>query len=124
MTSGLWTSVYGGGLRRALGFDPPLIDAGVLPQLAGDLDRIDAGPLPPSSLVASAMHRAMMDTAQRHGEFIAGLAAECARLQITKMMRVRRPATADEAWLLGDRAKVLPVAITSWCGNSEDLVLP
>src|SRR6266487_4585932 len=42
-----------------------------------------------------------------------------ARLQITKMMRVRRPATADEAWLLGDRAKVLPVAITSWCGNSE-----
>ena len=65
------------------------------------------------------MHRTMMDPAQWYGEFIAGLAAECARLQITKMMRVRRPATTDQAWLLGDRAKVLPVTITPWCGNSE-----
>jgi hypothetical protein len=117
-------SIWGGSSRRAIGLNSPLIDAGVFPQLAGDVDGIDAGRLPPSLLVAGAMDRAMMNPAERHGEFIAGLAAECARLQITKMMRVRRPATADEAWLLGDRAKVLPVAITSWCGNSEDLVLP
>jgi hypothetical protein len=120
----LCSSICGSSWRRALGLYPPLIDAGVFPQLAGHPDRIDAGRLPPSSLVAGAMHRAMMNPTERYGEFIAGFAAERARLQITKMMRVRRPATADEAWLLGDRAKVLPVAITSWCGNSEDLVLP
>src|SRR5439155_12761610 len=98
---------------------PPLIDAGVLPQLTGDPNWIDAGRLPPSSLVAGAMHRAMMDTAERYGEFIASLAAERARLQVEKVMRIRWLAAADEAWLLGDRAKVLPVAITPWCGNGE-----
>ena len=62
----------------------------------------------------------MMDTAERHGELIAGLAAERARLQVTQVMRVGWLAPADEAWLLGDRAKVLPIAITPWCGNGED----
>jgi hypothetical protein len=51
-------------------------------------------------------------------EFIAGLAAERARLRVAQVMRVGWLATADEAWLLGDRAKVLPVSITPWCGNS------
>ena len=110
-------------MRRAVGLNPPLIDAGVFPQLAGDLDWIDAGRLPPSSLVAGAMDRAMMDTAERHGEFIAGLAAERARLQVAQVMRVGWLAAADEAWLLGDRAKVLPVAITPWCGNGEDALV-
>jgi len=106
-------------LRRAVGLDPPLIYTGVFPQLTGDLDWIDAGCLPPSSLVAGAMDGAMMDTAERHGEFIAGLAAERARLQVAQVMRVGWLAPADQAWLLGDRAKVLPVAITPWCGNGE-----
>ena len=47
------------------------------------------------------MHPAMMDTAERHGELIAGLAAERARLQVAQVMRVGWLATADEAWLLG-----------------------
>jgi hypothetical protein len=34
------------------------------------------------------MDGAMMDTAQRHGEFIAGLAAARARLQVAKVMRI------------------------------------
>ena len=44
--------------------------------------------MPPRSLVAGAMDRAMMDPAERHGEFIAGLAAEGARLQVAQVMRV------------------------------------
>jgi hypothetical protein len=50
------------------------------------------------------MDRAMMDTAERHGEFIAGLASKCARLQVAKVMRVRWLAPTDETWLLGDGA--------------------
>jgi hypothetical protein len=34
------------------------------------------------------MHCPMMDAAERHSEFIAGLAAERARLQVAKVMRV------------------------------------
>jgi len=86
----------------------------------GDLVWIDAGRPPPGSFVAGAMDRAVMDTAEGHGEFIAGSTAERARLQVAKMMRVGWPATADEARLLGDIAKVLAVAITPWGGNGED----
>jgi hypothetical protein len=50
-----------GSWRRVVGLNSPLIDAGVFPQLAGDLDWIDAGCLPPRLLVAGAMYRAMMD---------------------------------------------------------------
>ena len=59
------------------------------------------GPKGVPTLVAGAMHPAMMDTAERHGELIAGLAAERARLQVAQVMRVGWLATADEAWLLG-----------------------
>ena len=89
---------------RAFGLDAPLIDAGVFPQLTGDLDWIYAGRLPPGALVTGAMNRAMMDTAERHGEFIARLAAERARLQVAQMMRVGWFSTTDQTWLLGDRA--------------------
>ena len=100
-----------------------LVYACVFPQFTCDLVWIDAGRLPPGSLVASAMDRAMMDTAEGDGEFIAGPAAERARLQVAKMMRVGWPATADEARLLGDIAQVLPVAITTWRGNGEHALI-
>ena len=71
-------------MRRGVGRNLSLVYAGVFPQFTGDLVWIDAGRPPPSSLVAGAMDRAMMDTAEGHGEFIAGPAAECARLQVAK----------------------------------------
>jgi hypothetical protein len=63
------------------------------------------------------MDGAMMDTAQRHGEFIAGPAAERARLQVAKVMRIGWLAAADEARLLGDRARVLAITIPPRRGN-------
>jgi hypothetical protein len=110
-------------LRAAVGLNPALLYAGVFPQLTGDLVRIDAGRPPPRSLVAGAMDRSVMRAAQRDREFIAGPAAERARLQVAKMMRVGWPATADEARLLGDMAKMLPVAITPWRSNGEDALV-
>ena len=44
----------------------------------------------------------MVGAAQRYDEFIAGLPAKSARLQMAKVMRVRGLAAADEACLLGD----------------------
>ena len=67
-----------------------IIEPGLSPELTGDLNGIDAGRLPPGLLVAGAMDRAVMRAAERDGEFVAGLAAERARLQVPKMMRVRR----------------------------------
>src|SRR5262249_1090357 len=84
----LRSSICGGSLRLAFGVDAPLIHAGLLPPLAGVLDRVDAGCLPPSLLIPGTVYRAVMDTAERHRELIAGLAAERARLQVAQVMRV------------------------------------
>ena len=97
-----------------------IIEPGLSPKLTGDLDGIDAGRGPPGLLIAGAMDRAMMRAAERDGEFIAGLAAERPRLQVAKMMRIGLFAAADEACLLGNVAKVLPVAIATRCSNGED----
>ena len=70
------------------------------------------------------MHCAMMNTAERHHELIASFAAERAWLQVPQVVRVGWFAAADEAGLLGDGAKVPPVAVAPWCGNGEDFVLP
>src|SRR5262245_13320677 len=112
VTAGLRRSFFGGSLR-AFGLNPPLIDAGIFPQLTRDLNGIDAGCPPQTALVAGAMDRAMMDTAERHGELIAGLAAERARLQVPQMVRVAWLAPADQAGLLGEQIEGAP-----GCGNA------
>ena len=91
-------------MRRGVGRNLSLVYAGVFPQFTGDLLWIDAGRPPPVSLVAGAMDRAVMDTAEGHGEFIAGSTAERARLQVAQVMRVGGLTTADETGLLGDTA--------------------
>jgi len=60
--------------------------------------------LPPPAFVAGAMDRTMVDTAERHREFIARLAAERTRLRIAQVMRIGWLATTD---------------ITPWRGNGE-----
>ena len=79
------SSIRSGALRQPIGPNPPLIYARVFPELTGDLERVDPGPLPPASLVAGVMHRAVMDAAERDREFIARLAAERPWLDVAKM---------------------------------------
>jgi len=74
---------------------------------------IDASLLPPGFFVARAMHRAVMRSAERDSEFIAGFAAERARLHKSDVMRIRRLAAAQQARLLHYKAKVVPVAIAA-----------
>src|SRR5262249_32129209 len=56
---------------------------------------------------------------ERHCELIANLAAERTGLGETEVVRVRGLAAAHETCLLGDVAKVLPVAIATRGGERE-----
>src|SRR5207247_2232148 len=103
--------IWIGILRHAIGPKATFIHAGVLPELACDLERVDTDPLPPYSLVAGAMNGAVMQAAQRDSEFVAGPAAKRARLDVSKMVRVRWFAAADETGLSRDVAQVHPVAV-------------
>ena len=60
------------------------------------------------------MSRTVMDTAERYREFIARLTTKRAGLYEPQVMRIRRLAGAQEAWLEGDVAKMLPVAVATW----------
>ena len=52
----------------------------------------------------------MMAAAQRHGELIAHLAAECAVLREAQMMGIEGLTAANQAWLLGHELDVVLVA--------------
>jgi hypothetical protein len=110
---GFCRSISTGILRRRLGLNPSLIDAGAFPKLARDLNGIDASLLPPGFFVTGAMHRAVMRAAEGDREFIARFAAERARLHKSDVMRVRGLAATQQAWLLHHEAKVVPVAIAA-----------
>jgi len=69
------------------------------------------------------MNGAVMDAAKRHREFIAGLTAERPWLHVSKMMRVRWLAAADEARLLSDKAYVLAATIAPRGGDREHAVV-
>src|SRR5262249_35369278 len=100
-----------------------IIEPGLPPELPGDLNGVDAGRLPPGLLVAGAMDRPVMRAAERDGEFVARFAAERPWLQVAKMMRIGLFASADETRLLGNVAKVLPVAIATRCSDFEDALV-
>jgi hypothetical protein len=68
---------------------PPLsYSARLLPELAGNLDRVNACLPPPRALVARAMHQPMMDATEWDRELIADLAAERTGLGETEVVRV------------------------------------
>ena len=116
---GPYGSVWRRAVRLRLGAVRPASTRVSFQSLRATLIGIDAGVLPPGCFVADAMHQPMMDAAERDREFVAGLAAERARLQVPQMMRIRGLAAADQAGLLGDVTKVLAVAIAARRRNGE-----
>src|SRR5262249_27848244 len=111
------------GVRRPMGANLSLVDARLVPKLAGDGEWVDAGLFPPSTFVTDAMHLPMMYAAKWDYEFVAGFAAERPRLGIAKMMRVGGSAPADQACLAGDGAKVIPVAVAPRLGNRQQALV-
>ena len=69
------------------------------------------------------MHQPMMDATEWDRELIADLAAERARLSESQVVGIRGLAAADEARLLGDITKVLPVAIATRGSDREDALV-
>ena len=61
----------------------------------------------------------MVDSTERHREFVACFAAERARLHIAKMVRVRRLTTAHKAGLLRNKSDVVLVPDSTWFRQSE-----
>jgi hypothetical protein len=109
--------VCAGRLRGRPGLDPPLIPAGIVPELAGSHSGVDAGILPPGGFVAYPVHQPMMDAAERHRELVACLATQGPRLQVAQVMGVGWLAATEETSLLGNVAKVRLVAIAAGSGN-------
>ena len=83
---------------------------GLEPQVASRNGRIKSGFLPPSDLIAAAMYRAMVPSAQRHGELIADLSAECPTLRKAQVVGIAGLATANQTRLLGHMSDVIAVA--------------
>src|SRR5262249_26247325 len=94
-----------------------------LPEPAGNLDRVDAGLPPPPTLVAGAVHRAMMPAAEWDRELVADLAAERTGLSKSEVVGIRRLAAAQQTRLLGDIAQVLTVAIATRGSDREDALV-
>src|SRR5262249_22762333 len=99
---------------------PSSYSARLLPEPAGHLDRVNAGLAPPRTLVARAMHRAVMSAAERDRKLIADLAAERTGVSESEVVWVRGLAAAHETRLLGDIARVLRVAIAPRGRTRED----
>src|SRR5262249_59009719 len=90
------------GLRRGL-------RSGRLPELSGDLDRIDPSRFPPQRLVARAVELAVVQAAERNGEFVADLPAEGEPLGKPHMVRLRGPGPAKEARAWSGVLEVRPI---------------
>ena len=75
--------------------------------------------LPPRDLLGGAVRLAMVHPAQRHGEFVADLAAECARRGKPQMMRIGRLPAADQAGLPAHELQMLLVAMEHGFGDGE-----
>ena len=88
-----------------------IIQPGLSPKLSGGLDGVDAGILPPSGFIAYAVYQPMMDAAERHRKLVARLTAERARLHESQVVRIRRFARTQKARLLGNKPKMLFVAV-------------
>jgi LssY C-terminus len=80
------------------------------PKALGDLERCYSDSGPPATLVTGTVELAVMFSAERHGEFIARLAAERPWLGKSQVMGIARHALTDQARLRGNQGKVSLVA--------------
>src|SRR4051794_12696893 len=109
--------MHRGRFRSKAGAKRALILARLFPQLSSDLNRIDAGQLPPCLLIANTMNCPVMNAAQGGNEFVAHLPTECTRLHEAQVVGIGRFSPAQETGLLGDEPQMLFVAIATRLGN-------
>jgi hypothetical protein len=83
---------------------------GMLPEPQRDWKRIDVELLPPCGLITRAMKLAMMDSANRDGEFVARTISKTTRLGKREVMWIRRYAAAHKTGLPQHKPLVVPIA--------------
>jgi hypothetical protein len=89
------------------------------PHRAGGSGRIDAGLLPPSGFIATAMDLTVMVPAQRHSELIAYFSPECAVLREPQMVGIGWHAAANQARLFGHEPDVVSVTKAARLGMDQ-----
>jgi hypothetical protein len=80
------------------------------PKRAGLDGRIRSGLPPPLCFVPAAVQLAMMAPTQRDRELITNFAPEGSMLRKSQVMGIRRPSSANQAWLFGHVSNVIAVA--------------
>jgi len=95
----------------------------MVPELARNVDGVDAGLFLPGGFIAHPVHQPMMDATERDREFVARFAAQGTWLHVPKVMRVGGFAAADETRLLGDVTKMRFVTITAGGRNREHALI-
>jgi hypothetical protein len=86
---------------------------GLKPERAGSRKWICPDVPPPRSFIAAAMDFTVMRATYRHREFVARLATERTGLCEAKMMRIRRPATANKTGLFDHVPNMVPITNTA-----------
>src|SRR5262249_26545347 len=114
--AGRWTRRPADGPRRGLG-------PGCLPEFSGDGERVDTSRFPPQRLVAGAVELAVVQAAERNGEFVADLAPEGELLGEADVVRLGRLAPANEAGSGGHVLEVLLVANAPRFPECEDALV-
>src|SRR5664280_85947 len=78
----------------------------LFPKSLGDLQRFDIQVVPPGHLVTCLMQLLMVITAERHGELIADLETQGARLCKTQVMWIGRLTPTDKTKLRRNKSQV------------------
>src|SRR6516165_11055079 len=81
------------------------------PEVSGNDKRIDPLALPPGALIAAPVQLAMVQPADRDGEFVADLAPDARRLGKLEVMGIRRGSAADQARLSGHEPQMVAIAL-------------
>jgi hypothetical protein len=74
-------------LGRLIGADTDIVHTRLFPERTGRFNRIDASLLPPSPFVAGSVQGAVVDSTERHREFVACFAAERAVGELIQQSR-------------------------------------
>ena len=96
---------------------------GFKPERAGCREWIYSDIPPPRSFITAAMDLTVMPATYRHRKFVTHLATERSRLREPEMVRIRRPAAANQARLFDDVPDMVAVPNTARFGEGKDALI-
>src|SRR6185437_10288414 len=93
-----------------------------LPEVRRNGEGIDVPALPPGPFVAASVEFAMVQPANRNGEFVAGLAPDRPLLRKLDMVSVRGAPSAHETGLRGDKPQMIAIAFADRLPQGEGAI--